>query len=168
MNTRTRTRRGGQSLVEFALIIPVFLVMVLGIVDFGRAIYAYNTLANASRAGVRVAIVNQNVPGLGCDSGTNGAPPDTTRVSPQDCAQQAAVALPGAVASVTYRDITDSTGCSPVQVGCLAVVTTTFAFKPITPIISNIVGNSIVLSSTSKEPVEALCPLKVAPCTPGQ
>jgi hypothetical protein len=69
---------------------------------------------------------------------------------------------------VTYRTIDDSADCGTVQVGCLAVVKTTYTFHPITPIISNIVGNSIVLSSTSKEPVEFICPASGATCVPGQ
>lgn len=168
MRRSSRGRDRGQGLVEFALILPVLLIVLLGIVDFGRAIYAYNTLSNAARAGVRVAIVNQNPAGLGCASGNGSAPADSTMVSPQDCAQQAAVVLPGTTATVTYRTIDDTAACSPVQVGCLAVVTTTYTFRLITPIISNIVGNNIVLSSTSKQPVEFLCPKAAAVCVPGQ
>ena len=54
-------RNRGQALAEFALVFPVFFLLLMGILDFGRAIYAYNTLSNASRAAVRVAIVDQNV-----------------------------------------------------------------------------------------------------------
>ncbi len=168
MSRLVRHRSHGQGLVEFALILPVLLILLLGILDFGRAIYAYNTLSNASRAGVRVAIVNQNGAGLGCVGGSNASPGDPTMTSPQDCAEQAAVVLGGATATVTYRNITDTAACSPVQVGCLAVVTTSYTFTLITPIISNIVGSSIVLSSTSKEPVEFICPQTAAVCVPGQ
>lgn len=167
MNRIRRTRSRGQGLVEFALIFPVLVLVLFGIFDFGRAIYAYNTLANASRAGVRVAIVNQNVPNLGCGGGSGVTPPDTTKVSAQDCAQQAAISLAGATATVTYKDITDTNPCAPVQVGCLAIVKTAYAFHPITPIISSLVG-TINLSSTSKEPVEFVCPISISPCVPGK
>jgi len=162
-----RPRSRGQALVEFALVLPVLLLMLFGIIDFGRAIYAYNTLANASRAGVRVAIVNQNGPGVGCASGTAGTPPDSTKVSAQDCAVQAAVALGPVTAAVSYRNLTDTAACSPVQVGCLAVMTTTYQFRPITPVISSLVG-VIDLASTSKEPVEFVCPVSATACVPGQ
>ena len=56
---RDRTR--GQSLVEFALILPILLILMLGIVDFGRAIFAYNAVSNGARSGARVAIVNQDI-----------------------------------------------------------------------------------------------------------
>lgn len=52
-----RTGRG-QALLEFALIIPIFLTMLMGIVDVGRAIWAQNSLAAAAREGARFAIVH--------------------------------------------------------------------------------------------------------------
>ena len=48
----------GQSLVEFALILPLFMLIVLGIFDFGRAIYAYSALHNAAREGARYGAVH--------------------------------------------------------------------------------------------------------------
>jgi hypothetical protein len=53
-----RQRRTGQALVEFALVIPLFLVMLMGVVDIGRAIWAQNSLASAAREGARFAIVH--------------------------------------------------------------------------------------------------------------
>ena len=54
-----RGRRRGQALVEFALVLPVLLVILLGTVDAGRLIFAYNSVSNAAREGGRTAIVNQ-------------------------------------------------------------------------------------------------------------
>ena len=167
MNAPGRHASRGQSLVEFALIFPVLVLLLFGIVDFGRAIYDYNTLANAARVGVRVAIVNQNGAGTGCATGSGGTPPASTQMSAHDCAIQAAMAMGSVTATVSYMDPTDTTSCSPVQVGCLALVTTSYTFRPITPIISSIVG-AIPLSSTSTEPVEFVCPEKASTCVPGQ
>jgi Flp pilus assembly protein TadG len=50
----------GQELVEFALILPLLLLLLLGIIEFGRAILAYNTIANAAREGARYGIVDPN------------------------------------------------------------------------------------------------------------
>ena len=47
----------GQSLVEFALVLPMLLVVMLMITEFGRALYQYNVLSQAARAGARVAAV---------------------------------------------------------------------------------------------------------------
>ncbi len=50
-----RTCRGrGQSLVEFALILPLFLLILLGMIDFGFAFYTNLTIEYASREGARV------------------------------------------------------------------------------------------------------------------
>lgn len=46
-------RERGQSLVELAIALPLFLIVLLGIIDFGRVFYAYVTITNASREGAR-------------------------------------------------------------------------------------------------------------------
>jgi Flp pilus assembly protein TadG len=159
----------GQGLVEFALVFPILVLLLFGIVDFGRAIYAYNTVASAARDGVRVAVVNQNTTATGCTPGSATTGPDTTKISPHDCAVASAIMLGGVTATVIYRDITDTTTCGGnglPQVGCLAEVTVNSTFQPITPVIGNIVG-SVTLSATSKQPVEFVCPIAAAVCVPG-
>jgi Flp pilus assembly protein TadG len=47
----------GQTLVEFALIAPAFVLLMLGLLDFGRVVYADHTFSQAAREGLRVAIV---------------------------------------------------------------------------------------------------------------
>lgn len=49
---------GAQSLVEFALLLPLFLLIVTGIFDVGRAVWQENSLAYAVREGTRYAIVH--------------------------------------------------------------------------------------------------------------
>jgi len=49
--------RRGAALVEMALILPVFLMVVLGIIEFGRAMMVSNLLTNAARDGARLAVV---------------------------------------------------------------------------------------------------------------
>jgi Flp pilus assembly protein TadG len=48
----------GQSLVEFALILPMMLVVMFMVTEFGRALYTYNVLATAARAAARAAVVS--------------------------------------------------------------------------------------------------------------
>lgn len=43
----------GQALVEFALILPILLMIVMGIIDFGRMLYLYSQLSNGLREGAR-------------------------------------------------------------------------------------------------------------------
>jgi len=47
----------GQNLVEFALILPIFLLLVVGTAEFGRAWMMKNILTGAAREGARVAAV---------------------------------------------------------------------------------------------------------------
>jgi hypothetical protein len=57
---RTDRESRGQALVEFALIVPLFVLILIGIFEGGRAIYTYNALSNATREGLREAIVHQD------------------------------------------------------------------------------------------------------------
>lgn len=52
---------GGAALVEFAIVLPLLLTIVFGIVDFARAFYTQNNLTSAVREGARWASV-QNAP----------------------------------------------------------------------------------------------------------
>ena len=54
----TKTWHAGQSLIEFALALPIFLLLVFGLVDLGRGFYYYNLLSNMAREGARYAIVD--------------------------------------------------------------------------------------------------------------
>lgn len=51
---RRRNGERGAAAVEFALVLPVLLILVLGIVEFGRAYNIQTTLSAAAREGVRV------------------------------------------------------------------------------------------------------------------
>jgi Flp pilus assembly protein TadG len=53
---RARGERGAQ-LVEFALVLPVLLFVVLGIADFGIVFQRYEVLTNAAREGARMAVL---------------------------------------------------------------------------------------------------------------
>ncbi len=48
----------GQALVEFSLTIVIFLVLLMGVVDFGRAIYQYNGVSQAAREIARATAVH--------------------------------------------------------------------------------------------------------------
>lgn len=69
---RRRPRRQdqrGQGLAEFAVVIPVFLLIVFAIIDLGRVIWATDDLANAAREGARYASVHGNSPLESCPTG---------------------------------------------------------------------------------------------------
>lgn len=51
-------RRSGAALVEMALILPLFLLVVLGIIEFGRAMMVGQIVTNAARHGTRQAVID--------------------------------------------------------------------------------------------------------------
>jgi Flp pilus assembly protein TadG len=155
----------GQSLVEFSLILPVFILLLFGILDMGRAIYAYNTVADAAREGVRVAIVNQIQTSPDCVQDRPIQNPLTPHWSIKACAAKSAVSLGIQPADVTVSYAAPPgvvltcppSGSPTVSVGCIASVKVDYTFRAITPVIGNIVG-AISMSSTSQEPVERVFP----------
>lgn len=147
-------RRRGQALVEFALLIPVFLLIVVSLFDFGRAVFSYNSVTNAAREGARLAIVNQ-----------------ATASIEQRATSQTAIAETGSpnVTVAFYRnnpnaDYTTNANCGvvaarPLALDCVAVVTYETTYRPITPIVSNLFFPSgVTLRATSVENIEFVCP----------
>jgi Flp pilus assembly protein TadG len=55
---RLRRDAGGASAVEFALMLPVFLLVTAGMIDLGRALYQTNTVEKSLRAGAMYAARN--------------------------------------------------------------------------------------------------------------
>jgi Flp pilus assembly protein TadG len=58
MSARRRDGSRGQAMVEFALVAPIFFLMLFAIIEGGRFIFYYEMLNNATREGARYAIVH--------------------------------------------------------------------------------------------------------------
>ena len=67
-----RRRSRGQSLVEFSLVIPLFLTLLVGVVDMGRVVWATSALGAAAREGARYAIVHGGTASTFCPAGPPG------------------------------------------------------------------------------------------------
>lgn len=52
--------QSGQSAVEFALVLPLLLILLLGIIEFGLVLYDKAVITNAAREGARAGIVAMN------------------------------------------------------------------------------------------------------------
>jgi Flp pilus assembly protein TadG len=164
MRLRGRRRGRGQALVEFAFTFPVIALMAFAFVDIGRAVFTYNTLTNAAREAVRVAIVNQLDPADGpwtCQSDRPVQNVSTPSWTWRGCALTA-----GATAGVQAADVTiaystpvgTTLTCTPhLNVGCIVTVTVSTDFQPITPVAGVLIGN-LSMSSTSALPLERLFP----------
>lgn len=48
----------GASMVEFAIVLPIFLLAIIGILEFGRAFMVNQIVVSASRAGARKAVID--------------------------------------------------------------------------------------------------------------
>jgi len=73
MGMRSGLRRGlcgggqrGSSLLEYTVVLTVMLAMLFGVIDFGRALYAYHFVSDAAREGTRYAMVRGSTCNQGC------------------------------------------------------------------------------------------------------
>ena len=101
MSTLRRMLRhdeAGQSLVEFALVLPLLLLIITGLFDVARATWQENTLAYAAREGTRYAIVHgsASVDGVVAHPGNEQPVIDVVRA--------AAVGVPNVSVTVTWVD----------------------------------------------------------------
>ena len=128
MLSRLRRRTGrGQALVEFALVIPIFLLLIFGLVDLGRAVFANNSLAEAARDGARYGAVQAR------------SYSTASRALVEDYVLDRLDAVPNATATVTCVPDNASLGCSGGGDDYL-IVTAEVELEMITPIIGQIVG----------------------------
>jgi hypothetical protein len=54
---RNHRAKSGQALIEFALVLPLLFILVMGLFDIGRAVFYYAVINTAAREGTRYAIV---------------------------------------------------------------------------------------------------------------
>jgi Flp pilus assembly protein TadG len=115
--------RRGQSLVEFSLVLPVLLIIVFGIVDFGMGLRSYISLTNATREGARFAAVGN--PAGSFPSQCNGT--TTTTVVGRTCV---------AVEGLKRSDITSLTVAYPngQGPGNSVIVSANYTYHYITPL----------------------------------
>jgi Flp pilus assembly protein TadG len=149
LDRRTRRDRG-QTLVEFALVLPVFMLLLFGLLDMGRFVYLNSTLSQAAREAARVAAVEASWLGSTDPScGTLGGP-----VCPANLAALRADMLAGAnrmmapFGSIALTDLYTSCAttaavpvttqtCADPQINRDVSVRVVMTFRPITPVISS-------------------------------
>ena len=155
------SRASGQSVVEFALVIPIVVLLIVAFVEIGRAVFAYNTIANAARQAARVAAVNQLTDTTDCDETRPVEDPYEPHWSIRGCAMTAAAALgiTAANVSISYAPPPDTTlTCTPtLHVGCIASITVTYQYSVSTPFVNWII-QPFMMSQTSEMPVERVFP----------
>jgi len=163
----SRRGRSGQSMVEFALLMPVLTLTIWGCIDFGRWEQVRVSVANADRVATRFAVTNptswssaaappstsiegqlqaiaQGATIVNDDAHITIAYYDTTTTTPTLCGQYSVSS--GAWVKATGTSYTQSTCVTP---GSLIKVTVTYTFRPSTPGISQLMP-SVTLTDTSQ------------------
>jgi Flp pilus assembly protein TadG len=131
-------RGRGQALVEFALIVPVFMLIGFGIFDFGFAFDSSLTISNAAREGARYGATDPNATNI-----TNrvrlvaGRLNDSNLTVTVSCKTSAGTACPG--------------GMAGALAGTTVVVSVSYSYRMMTPIVF---GTTIPLNSTAQMRVE--------------
>ena len=149
MNLLRRRHDGrGQALVEFALILPLFVVVLVGIFDGGRLVFAYNEVNNAAREGAREAIVNQTLADIQNRAAGHATALDIPATDVYVDFRQAS--------TPTVEGSCDSAVGTPAIFGCLAVVRVPYTYTAATPIIGALVG-PIVVTGEARFPVANNC-----------
>jgi Flp pilus assembly protein TadG len=142
---RRRPGRGdrGQSLVEFTLVVPLFLLLVAGMVDFGMGLYSNITVINAAREGARLSVTAPGDPSAvearvrAMASGLN----DSDMTVTTSCQR------PNPAPATTWT----SCGSPQYQPGDAVVVKVDYVYRMIWPLAF---GNRIPMSSTVRMRIE--------------
>jgi PKD repeat protein len=141
-------RARGQSLVEFALILPIMLLLTLTALDFGRVYLGWISLQNMARAASNFAANNPEA-WLTNDTAT------ITEYRNQvinDAAATNCVLNPAVPADPTF---TDGNGDgNSTSIGDRVSVSFTCKFSLITPVIANIVGQTVNVSASAVFPIK--------------
>jgi Flp pilus assembly protein TadG len=137
---------GGQSLVEFAFVLPVFLLLLFGVIDGGRAIFAYNQMSQVTRAVARVASTTCTETTPACDQTTGSI---ATSIASQGAGYQSPVTWTVQCVEPETGSVRTS-GDNICKIGDLVRVSIAASFSLITPIASSF-GPVNVGSTTEQE-----------------
>lgn len=125
--------KSGQSMLEFALVLPILILLLMGIMDFGRLFASYVELQNAARDGARYAALQKQISQSDLE----------TRVKSN------LVILNKDQSGFTIK-LTYSNSTKPELVD----VTLDYPMKMMTPIIGDIIGSPVNLHSKMDMRVE--------------
>jgi PKD repeat protein len=148
-----RERTLGQSLVEFAIVLPIILFLTLIALDFGRVYLGWINLQSMSRIAANIAANNPSAWSGGGDANVRAKYQNQIRndASATNCS------LPkvGGVSTAPNPVFTDTGGNGQANnIGDEAKVSLTCSFSVITPGVSNILGGSVSVSSSAVFPVK--------------
>ena len=146
---RNAQRKGsrGQGLVEFAVVLPVFLVLLFGILDGGRVIFAHNQMSQAARNIARVASTTCFSTTPACNEGTGAI---AAAINTQTAGNLSSVTWTVDCINPVTKAPPANSGSDFCKVGYLVRVTASSTFGFVTPVASSF-GPIVVGSSTEQE-----------------
>ena len=134
-------------MVEFALVLPVLLLLLLVAIDAGRLFYGYVSLHNAARIAANYAATH-------ADDWPEANP--TTNPAAYDAAIDRDTASLDCEKDINPPVFSPATAPPRgVGDGHLATVTLTCVFRPLTPIIGSVIGNAVTLTVTEAYPIRS-------------
>jgi Flp pilus assembly protein TadG len=137
----------GNTMVEFSLMAVMFIMLLLGVVEMGRMILVYTTIAHAAKYGARYAIVHGFL-----ETGTTNTSTEITDIQTQvqNFSGIAPLSTSGVSVTVTYPTYVFSgkTYCGTNATGCPVQVKVTYPFTPLLGYFNSAL--SVNLSSTSE------------------
>ncbi|HLB43628.1 MAG TPA: TadE/TadG family type IV pilus assembly protein [Gammaproteobacteria bacterium] len=125
--TCLKIRKRGTAALEFAVIVPIFLILVIGSIEIGWALYIQNALIDASRLGARLAV-------------TQGASAETISISVSNYMQNM-LASPTGIVVTTTPDPASAIRGTPI------VVTVTLPYDVTVTLIPPIIMHNVVLEA---------------------
>ena len=160
LRTHLHSRTRGQSLVEFALVLPIIMMLTLTALDFGRVYLGYINLQNMARIAANFAANNPDAWTVSADPKVQANRLQAQAKYQKEILGDAAATncnLPvvGGVQTAPAPTFTDADGNGRPEIGDVATVGVSCTFGVITPVISNIVGGSVQVSAASRFPVKS-------------
>jgi Flp pilus assembly protein TadG len=153
-HARDRDQRGAV-IVEFALIVPMLLLIVFGIMDFGYMLNRTTIVSNASRDGARTASLDGGYDDI-CTT-VKSELSDSGIAVPTACN----VTTGSTIIKIDCKNV-DNTPCNATSTtydtlavsGATAIVTITYTYTYITPLIGQLFGSTEVFTQTTQMRVE--------------
>jgi Flp pilus assembly protein TadG len=128
-------------MIEFAIAAFAMLLFVFGIIEFGRLLYTYHTLANAAKAGTRWAIVR------GSDCVAPSCPAEAGDVTAYVETQTPMLDPSQLKVETSWSNTASCTSASAQGPGCLVTVKVTYPFTFAVPLVSDA---QLTLSASSQ------------------
>ena len=138
---RHRARSRGQSLVEFALVIPALMILLMFAIDFGRVYLGWVNLQNMTRIAANFAANNAD--------GFNPVDPAVQNRYRTQVAHDAK-----AINCKPPDPIPDPVFASGTDIGDLVLVHIDCQFQVITPVMSSVLGGTVLVSAESSFPIK--------------